>query len=215
MELDSPNFVPGPVPLGSKPALHRAVETYTRALQPVEPAKFFEMMAVLYTAFPPQRMTEAEQRARGKLYHKELGDIPHDILEVAFSTVIRTSRYFPVIAEIRAAAEEMLRHRRSRRYRLYQLLHQPERQPDLDPEEDAKVSELLKELAAKMSSRDKRVRDAEKQARHEERLATDPHYAAVQGAVPYRPTPQAIERAQRLGLVAAEAPEQPEHDSWH
>lgn len=203
------------MPLGSKPAIQRALETYTRALQPAQPAKFFETMAVLYTAFPPQRMTEAEQRARGKLYHKELGDIPHDILEAALSTVIRTSKYFPVIAEIRAAAEEMLRHRRSCRYRLYQLLNQPETQPDLDPEEDARVSELLKDLAAKMSTRDKRERDAERKIRHEERVATDPHYAAVHSAQPYRPTTQAIERARRLGLISSEAPATDSDDPWY
>lgn len=60
------------------------------------------LLSDLKRAYPRETITGD----RLALYHRELVDLPPAVLAQAVSVVIRTSRYFPTVAELRAAAAE-------------------------------------------------------------------------------------------------------------
>ena len=65
-----------------------------------------KLLADLRRAFPRQDVTVETI----VVYQRELADVPAAVLEVAVRTVIRASRWFPTVAELReVAAEHMLK----------------------------------------------------------------------------------------------------------
>lgn len=63
-----------------------------------------QLLADLRRAFPRQTVDAGTIQ----VYHRELADIPADVLETTVRAIIRTAEWFPTIAEIRAAAVERM-----------------------------------------------------------------------------------------------------------
>lgn len=98
------------------------------------------MMAKLAIGYPGQRVSDREADARLELYTEQLSDIPPDVLGMAFREAVRTIKFFPSIAEIRAIASKLPNPRLEREWFLQELLRrhaEPEevREPNVSPEE--------------------------------------------------------------------------------
>jgi hypothetical protein len=80
-------------------------------MKPVEAQK---LVAVLLAAFPSQvqRMTAADGQAMAQIYARGLADLERDRAAAAVERLIRTARFIPTVAEIRAAAIETTHGRR-------------------------------------------------------------------------------------------------------
>ncbi len=68
--------------------------------------RFYEIWTALTLALPwtGKGRDEAEMKATARLYQRMLADIDDDILQAAAEQLMQTSKFFPSIAELRAAA---------------------------------------------------------------------------------------------------------------
>ena len=113
-----------PVLVGDELADARhALDVYRAAPKTSSARAVDRVMAKLVVAYPAARVSEAEALARLDVYAEQLGDIPADVLMAGAMAAARTIKFFPSIAEIRAAAmSQPAPSRIQRQWRLSQLV---------------------------------------------------------------------------------------------
>lgn len=82
----------------------QALDVYRAAPKTSSARAVDRVMAKLVVAYPAARVSEAEAGARLDVYAEQLSDIPADVLMAGAMAAARTIKFFPSIAEIRAAA---------------------------------------------------------------------------------------------------------------
>src|SRR3546814_12387795 len=98
------------------------------------------MLGKLAIALPKAKIDDAEADARLEIYWSALRDIPLPDLRQAYDRLLKTSRFFPTIEEIRAAAHPTMAMPSNNRMRKQMLRNRndAEGQPDGEPLTDAK-----------------------------------------------------------------------------
>src|SRR3546814_17889776 len=102
------------------------------------------MLGKLAIALPKAKIDDAEADARLEIYWSALRDIPLPDLRQAYDRLLKTSRFFPTIEEIRAAAHPSMAMRSYKRMRMQMLItrHDREWQPDGEPLPDETRREM-------------------------------------------------------------------------
>lgn len=105
-------------------------------------------------AYPSAKLTEAEAKIRLDVYADALQDLPADILGMAFVEAIKTVKFFPAVAELRAIADKELNRRRFMRWKVEHLLskHERDAQPQISAEEREEVRKLMADLSRKLAA---------------------------------------------------------------
>ncbi len=94
---------------------------YRAGLAPSTDDDIERMITKIALLYPGAKLSDKEMDARLELYTELLRDIPYDLLTRAFRTVAQNSRFFPTVAEIREAAADAIRERRSKIHALMML----------------------------------------------------------------------------------------------
>ena len=121
--------------------LDRAITEFEAANVPTPPAEISRMIGKLAVLFPNAKLSDAEARAQNELYADLLSDIPQDVLGGAFRKCAQTLKFFPTVAEIRAAAMPEMAARSWRLMRMKALAMKSDREPPQPPKEIATVSD--------------------------------------------------------------------------
>src|SRR3546814_14788344 len=113
------------------------------------------MLGKLAIALPKAKIDDAEADARLEIYWSALRDIPLPDLRQAYDRLLKTSRFFPTIEEIRAAAHPSMAMRSYKRMRMQMLItrHDREWQPDGEPLTDAERREMQKIIPGRSEER--------------------------------------------------------------
>src|SRR3546814_2578563 len=86
------------------------------------------MLGKLASALPKAKIDDAEAEARLAIYWSALRDIPLPDLRQAYDRLLKTSRFFPTIEEIRAAAHPSMAMRSYKRMRMQMLITRHDRE---------------------------------------------------------------------------------------
>src|SRR3546814_18692733 len=86
------------------------------------------MLGKLAIALPKAKIDDAEADARLEIYWSALRDIPLPDLRTAYARLLKTSRFFPTIEEIRAPAHPSSAMRSNKRMRTQRLITRHDRQ---------------------------------------------------------------------------------------
>jgi hypothetical protein len=95
---------------------------FERGLEGSSEAEIERMIGKIALIYPSAKLTPAEAEMRLELYIELLRDLPFDCLSAGFREVAKASRFFPTVAEIRAAAEPLHRARQAKFWALRSLL---------------------------------------------------------------------------------------------
>lgn len=83
-------------------ALQAMIPVYAEGLAPASRKGCRRAIGKVALAFPSAKLNDDEAEARLELYADALADIPADVLADACMTIVRTSKFFPAVSEIRA-----------------------------------------------------------------------------------------------------------------
>jgi hypothetical protein len=115
--------------------LDQAIANFEAANVPADPAEISRMIGKIAVLFPNAKLSEAEARAQNELYVDLLSDIPGDVLGAAFRKCAQTLKFFPTVAEIRAAAMPEMAMRSWRLMRMKALALKSDREPPQPPKQ--------------------------------------------------------------------------------
>lgn len=88
-------------------AAEQAVAVFDQMPRGSSPSHIAKLFGMAVLAYPAVRMSDGESDARLSLYQSELGDIDEDTLAKAFSLAVRSIKFFPSVAELRAFAKDV------------------------------------------------------------------------------------------------------------
>lgn len=141
--------------LATKPEraeLARLQAEYEQTLTPATPAQIKSGIGMLALAYPALKVSPDEAKARLELYAQALGDLPHDILNVALMKALKELTFFPSVSEIRERATGFAQ-RVFRYNRVKQLIakhdseyREPEPERELSAEDHAEMARLRKKF---------------------------------------------------------------------
>lgn len=138
------------------PASRAALQTYVDGANPPMPSDedVDTIVAGLAVALPRKQNDGTTAEAKLDIYAQALADIPLADLQAASDLLIKTSRFFPTVAEIRKAALVTMgpRHSRIARARLMILRHDREWRAPEEPasaDEARRASRIMAEPMAK------------------------------------------------------------------
>lgn len=114
-----------------------ALAAYDGGLAPSSDDEIERMMLKLAVLYPGSKVSDEEAAGRLEVYVELLRDLPFDVLSAAFRAAAQTTKFFPSVAEIRAAAEPAMRERRMRVIALRRILAKHHR--DYRADEPAKI----------------------------------------------------------------------------
>lgn len=92
--------------------LTAALEAQERTMEPATTRQRRACLLALVTVYPPRAGDEETNTARFNLYHDALREYPADVLWDACVECVKTLKFFPAPAEIRAEAEKIIAERR-------------------------------------------------------------------------------------------------------
>lgn len=104
--------LPASLPDDALTGVTLGVEAAAKALEPATTKQRRACLVAMVAVYPPRDDDEAASKVRFDIYHEALRDIPADILWLACMECMKTIKFFPMPAEIRNAAEALLRMRR-------------------------------------------------------------------------------------------------------
>jgi len=115
--------------------LDTAIASFEAANVPAEPDEISRMIGKIAILFPNGKLSDAEAKAQNQLYVELLNDIPADVLGGAFRKCAQTLKFFPTVAEIRAAAMPEMAMRSWRLMRMKALALKSDREPPQPPKQ--------------------------------------------------------------------------------
>ncbi len=119
--------------------------------KPATRSEIQRMVTKASFAYPAVKLSDQEARVRLEVYADALSDIPADILGVAFLEAVKTIKFFPSIAELRALAHAEALRRKYADYTPPANDPEPEGEP-ITAEQRAEISRGLAALARKLSA---------------------------------------------------------------
>lgn len=127
----------------------KAIAAFEAANVPAAADEISRMIGKISILFPNAKLSDAEARAQNQLYSELLSDVPQDVLAGAFRKCAQTLRFFPSVAEIRAAAMPEMAMRSWRLMRLRAIVLESERRP-VEPDKEIVTPEQRAAIKAEL-----------------------------------------------------------------